>query len=328
MMRTDERRGDGWRTQAPRWQPLLIALVAAPLIAAGPRTGPARRARPPAGDWDKATAGVFFADAFAELHGRRPDFRPAKTDPGPEPPHHDDEPGPATDGFTWSALVSGDTLVDEIKEMRDRVTPTVATPSTFKGGGYIDAQRAFSMLALAFGVIAAHDDDVRWKKDAATARDLFARVGFNCKVGTDQSLKESKLRVDDLATMLDGNPPQGTPDREDDFRWSQVAGRPPLMTRLEEAEQAIGAALASSGEFAKQLGRVVHEAEIVAAIGQVIHQPDFEDHDDDSYRGYAVGLRDAASGLRKACQDKDFAAATAAAAALSKNCTDCHGEYR
>ena len=327
MTRHDVHESDFGRARPRRWQPLLIVLLAAPLIAAGPRTGPARRARPPAGDWDKATAGVFFADAFAELHGQRPDFRSARSDPAPEPTPPD-EPGVAADGFAWSALVSGATLVDEIKDMRDRVTPTVATPSTFKGGGYIDAQKAFSILALAFGVIAAHDDDVRWKKDAATARDLFARVGFNCKVGTDQSLKESKLRVDDLAALLDGNPPQGTPDREDDFRWSQVAGRPPLMTRLEEAEQAIGAALASSGEFTKQLGRVAHEAEIVAAIGQVIHQPDFEDHDDGSYRGYAVGLRDAASGLRKACQDKDYAAATAAAAALSKNCTDCHGEYR
>ncbi|MFM8413744.1 MAG: hypothetical protein ACKOCX_03370 [Planctomycetota bacterium] len=322
---------DFGRIQPPRWQLLLIAMVAAPLIAAGPRTEPPRRARPPAGDWDKATAGVFFPDAFAELQGPRPDFlaaHPAQVVPGAAAGTSPGEPAATADGFKWSTLVSGDTLTDEIKDMKDRVTPTVASPSTFKGGGYGDAQTAFSMLALVFGVIAAHDDDVRWKKDAATARDLFARAGFNCKVGTDQSFKESKLRVDDLAAMLDGNPPQGTPDRDDDFRWSQVAGRPPLMTRLEEAEQAIGAATASSGEFTKQLGRVVHEAEIVAAIGQVIHQPDFEHHDDDSYRSYAAGLRDAAVSLRRACLEKDLAAATAAAAAITKSCNDCHGDYR
>lgn len=332
-MTTDHVHASGCpRKRGPLWLPILTAVAAGPLIAAGPRTEPPRRARPPADARDKAMSGVFFDDAFAELQGPRPDFlaaRSAPTAPGTAPGTAPPDPAAAAgDGFTWSTLVSGDTLTDEIKGMKDRIGPALASPSTFKGGGYGEAQNAFSMIALAFGVIAAHDEDVRWKKDAATARDLFARAGFNCKVGTDQTFKESKLRVDDLAAMLDGNPPQGTPDREDDFRWSQVAGRPPLMSRLEEAERAIGAATASSGEFAKQLGRVVHEAEIVAAIGQVIHQPDFEHHDDDSYRGYAVGLRDAAANLRKACLEKNHAAATSATAAISKSCNDCHGDYR
>jgi hypothetical protein len=307
--------------------PLLLAAAAVASLAAD--AAPPRRARPPVADWDRATAGSFFDDAFATLQGPRPDFLSApKPIAGPalNPPAGGGEP--AGDGFKWSALVSGDTLTDEIKEMKDRVAPTVTTPSNFKGGGYNEAQKAFSMIALSFGLIAAHDEDIRWRKDAATARDLFARAAFNCKVGTDQSFKESKLRVDDLDAMLEGNPPQGKPDRDEDFRWSQVSGRPPLMTRLEAAEKAIGAATASAGDFTKQLDVVFHEAEIVAAIGQVVQQPDFEYHDDDSYLGYAASMRDAAVGLREACLKKDYDAARTAAAGISKSCNDCHGDYR
>ena len=309
------------------WLPLAVAVGAGVAAAAGPQ--PVRRAAPPPAVWDKAAAGVFFDDAFAELQGPRPDFATLRPLAAPVSPPGPSPTAPAGAGFKWSALVSGDTLTDEIKDQKDRVAPAVTTPSAFKGGGYQEAQKAFSMLALAFGLIAAHDDDgIRWRKDAATARDLFARAGFNCKVGTDQSYKESKLRVEDLEAMLQGNPPQGKPDSDEDFSWSHVSGRPPLMLRLEAAEKAVGAATAAQGEFTKQLDELVHEAEIMAAIGQAIQQPDFEHHDDDSYAGYATAMRDAAVRLRDASLQKDYAAAAAAAAAISKSCNDCHGDYR
>jgi hypothetical protein len=315
-----------------RWAPAArVGLVAAVLAAVAARadTQPPRRARPPAAGWDKATEGGFFADAFSTLAGPRPAFEAVA--PSAAPAVRPGEPPAAVGsgaGFKWSELVSGDTLTDEIKEMQHRLAVVVATPSTFKGGGYNEAQKAFSAIALAFGLIAAHDEEVRWKKDAATARDLFARAGFNCKVGTDQSFKESQLRVEDLKAMMDGNPPAGKPDRDEDFRWSQVAGRTPLMTRLEAAEKALGAVTASQGEFTKQLAAALHEAEIVAAIGEVIHQPDFEHHDDDSYSGYAGGMRDAAVRVRQACLKNDYEAARTAVGEISQGCNACHGDYR
>ena len=313
-------------TWAVAWFGIVVAAMGDGSHGADPK--PPRRARPPAAEWDKATAGGFFPDAFSSLQGSRPAFD-AVARPGTAVASGDGPAGvaPGT-GFKWSALVSGDTLIDEIKEMQRRVVAAVTTPSTFKGGGYNEAQRAFSLIALAFGVIADHDEDVRWKKDAATARDLFARAGVNCKVGTDQSFKESQLRVDDLATMMDGNPPAGKPDRDEDFRWSQLSGRPPLMARLEAAEKLLGAMTASQGEFSKQLPEAFHEAEIVAAIAEVIRRPDFEYHDDDSYLGYAAAMRDAAVRVRDACLKKDYQTARTAVGEISKSCNDCHGDYR
>lgn len=318
-------------------RPLLARLFLAGLavVAAAGATpqAPNRRAAPPT-TWDKATAGTFYDDAFGQLTGSRPDFaatsgRPvALPGPGGGTPPSGPAQGDTGGGFKWSALISGETLEDEIKEQRELVVPTVASPSTFKGGGYKQARDSFSMLALAFGLIAAHDQEVRWKKDAVAARDLFARAGFNCKTATDQGFNESRLRVEDLQLLLNGNTPKGKPDRDDDFKWSQTAARPALMARLELAEKALASQLSAEGEFKKSLDTLAHEAEIVAAIGEAIGLPDFEGYDDDSYLEFAHGMRDAAVRVREACQKKDYSAARSAAGEISKACNGCHEGYR
>lgn len=323
-----------WRMTVRRMLFAAVAITCAWGIVDGARAErgagkPHRRATPPSTPWDKGTLGNFFDDAFATLEGQRPSFSATRAVAAGASQPAAVADGPAGGGgFKWSALISEETLTDEVKDMKAAVAGASARPADFKGGGYDTAREAFSAIALAFGVIAAYDQDIRWKKDAVTARDLFARVGFNCKVGTDQSLAETKLRLADLEAMLDGGSPQGKADRDEDFSWHQVAGRPALMTRLESAEMGIGAAIASKGDFDRAVERLVHDAEIVAAIGEAIQQPDFEYHDDDSYRGYAATMRDAAVKIRDACKKKDYETARAAAGELKKSCDACHGDYR
>ena len=327
--------------QMNRMRPMLarvvVAACAAALAALGAPALPARaergrpaervRARPPA-SWDKATEAVFFADAFDTLDGARPDFAALATVGPPAPGPAPTGAVPRPTGTAWSTLVAPDTIADEIKDMGRRVTAAVASASDFKGGGYDEARVGFSTIALMFAVTAEHDGDVRWKQQAERARDLFARVGSNCKVGTAQSFAEAKLRVDDLAALLDGNSIEAAAEREDDFTWSQVAGRPPLMSRLETADELAAAATASPDAFKKQAERLLHEVEVAAVIGEVIQRPDYEDHDDDTYRGYAAALRDAALDARKAVAAGDYDAARTAVGALKKSCDTCHGDYR
>ncbi|NCA12486.1 hypothetical protein EBR56_11945 [bacterium] len=320
---------------------LLVAAGVLCLVARAP-AAPARierrppneivRARPPV-VWDKTTESAFFADAFATLKGSRPDFTTTAAPPQQgspaAPPTVAEASGAREEAtFRWSTLVSPDTLADEIKDMNRRVTAAVASASDFKGGGYDDARVGFGTIALAFAVIAAHDGDVRWRKDAAQARDLFARVGANCKVGTTQSFAEAKARVDDLGTLLDGAAIEATAERDGDFKWSQVAGRPALMARLEAADTLTAAAVASKADFTKQVEKLLHEVEMIATIGEVIQRPDYEYHDDETYRGHAAAMRDAAVRAREAAVKNDYDAARTAVGALKKSCDSCHGDYR
>lgn len=316
---------------------LTVAMV---LVMSAPWAAPLRveRGKPQARarahqptTWDKATEAVFFADAFATLEGERPDFAAAIARPAAAAAPQaaaSAAASAAAGGFKWSGLVSPDTLADEIKEMNARVAAAVTSASDFKGGGYDEARVGFSAIALAFAVIAEYDGDVRWKKDAEQVRDLFARVAANCKVGTAQSFNEAKARVEDLAALLEGSGVEAKADREGDFAWSQVAGRPALMGRLEGADGLAAAATASKEEFNKQVEKFLHEVEMVAVIGEVIQRPAYEYHDDDTYRGHAAAMRDAALQAREAALKGDYDAARTAVGMLKKSCDACHGDYR
>ena len=100
------------------------------------------------------------------------------------------------------------------------------------------------------------------------------------------------------------------------------------MTRLEAADGVVAAAVAEKDGFTKQIDRLLHDAEIVAAIAETIQRPDYEYHDDDTYKGYAAAMRDAALKVREACRRQDYDAARAAAGELKKSCDACHGDYR
>ena len=75
-----------------------------------------------------------------------------------------------------------------------------------------------------FGVIAEYDGDVRWKQQALGARDAFGKVAANCKVGTDASYNESKLRKADLEDLVGGASPDLKPN-PDDFTWGKLMDR-------------------------------------------------------------------------------------------------------
>jgi len=287
-----------------------------------------RQAAPSASECEGKAEEVFFADAFTALQGSRPDFGARGSAPTSKPGAAAADTGFQTNaGVRWSTLISEGTLTDEIEGLKSVAAAATSRPTDFKGGGYDRAREAFSSLALAFAVIAEHEQDIRWKHDAATARDLFAQIGFTCKVGTDQSLAEARLGVVDLESLLAGEGPRRQPGRDGAFRWSDVATRSALMKRLEAAEAAILAGVASGAEFADG-GRVLHEAEIVAVIAEVIRMPEFEDHDDDTYRGCSERMRDAALKLRDACEKHDAEAARAASSLLKTSCDTCHRDYR
>src|SRR5690606_7859631 len=104
----------------------------------------------------------------------------------------------------WSNTIEAETIEDEIKRLHKRLAEIVTTPGPFKSGGYTAARVNYNELALLFGIIAEYDGEIRWKAKASGLRDAFGRVAANCKVGTDQSYNEAKLRLQDLDELIRG----------------------------------------------------------------------------------------------------------------------------
>jgi hypothetical protein len=288
----------------------------------------AAEAAPPA-KWDSRVVDVFFPDARAMLVGSRPERNKAAT----KAANGNGEPqggnANSSGDKSWSKLISPETLQDEIKSLGPVLTEDVKTQQVYLGGANKRARRTLSVLAAAFAIINDYDGDVKWKKQAAAARDLFARAGFNNKAATENTFKETKLRSDDLASLLRGEtiaPPAAVEPKND---WSKVASLAALMPRFEMAqEKKIAPATASTAEFKKNTAQIVHEAEILAALAEIIAKPGMENAEDDKFRGFAKALQQSALDLRQAVNNANYESARAAAGAMKKACDSCHGDFR
>jgi hypothetical protein len=289
---------------------------------------PVKRARPP--KWSADVLDAFFVDAREKLVGQRPDYD-ARHDAA-SVADNVTPAGPAVDsrlpGAGWSKLIFADTIETEIKRLERAVALDVTTPSEFKGGKYQDCRRHFSTLAMLLAIAAEYDGPVRWQDAAAGLRELFSRAGYNCKVGTDQTYREATQRKQDLAELVNGSRPQ-VPPATRDADWRRVADRPPLMQRMKIAhEERLTNWLASEREFTQHREEIVHEAQLVAAIAEVIGREGFDFWDDEQYAAYARGLKRAAMDIGTAAEEDSFPRGREAAARMTKTCSDCHEGYR
>ncbi|MCI0335852.1 MAG: cytochrome c [Planctomycetes bacterium] len=305
----------------------LSALL--PCVAADAKesAGPAKRARPP--KWSADVLDAFFEDAREKLVGSRPDYS-ATTDvvvADSAPPAASDG-GATPTGAAWSNVIDAETIETEIKRLGQELAKAVTTPSEFKGGKYEDCRRLFSELAVLFAVAAEYDGDVRWKDSAPGLRDRFARAGRNCKVGTDQTFKESIQRKQDLSDLIAGSRPN-VPQAERAADWGQVADRPPLMQRLNIAhEERLTKWLANQRQFEANRDDVRHEAQLVAAIADVVGREGFDYWDEDEYAKHVRELRQAAADVSAAVELDNYEQAQKAINRATKACADCHELYR
>ena len=228
----------------------------------------------------------------------------------------------------WASLISNVTLEDEIKATKLEVDKVVGVPGKFKGGDYQSARLYFSTLAAMFGVIAEYDGDVRWKKQALGARDAFGKVAANCKVGTDASYNESKLRKADLEDLVGGASPDLKPN-PDDFTWGKLIDRSPVMQRLEIAlNERLKPWTSDATTFKENVDKVFHEAEIVAALSEMLMKPEMEDGEDEDYMNFSNSMKAAAREIVDAVKLNDADRASKAVGEISKACTECHEYYR
>ena len=318
------------KNRAVAWLALVVCLgnQCAVILAAERQRSP-KRAAPP--KWSADVLDAFFDDARERLEGERPDYAAAGTAAHAE---SDAQPASPIDGAraagstAWSKLIDAETIETEIKRLAQAVAQDVTTPSEFKGGGYQACRRHFSVLAVLFGIAGEYDSDIRWQDVSPGLRNLFARAGYNCKVGTDPTYQEATQRKQDLADLVRGSRPRAS-EAERSADWAHVADRPPLMQRLNIAHQdRLTKWLANEREFTRQRDDVRHEAQLVAAIADVIGREGFDYWDDEQYAQYARELGQAATDVAAAVELDNFEQARAAGSRMTKACADCHEGYR
>ncbi|NND96719.1 MAG: cytochrome c [Pirellulaceae bacterium] len=235
--------------------------------------------------------------------------------------------GAAEGGGIWTSLISPASIEDEVKRVKLHFDSIVTTPGAFKSGGYQDARLDLSILAVMFAVISEHDGDVRWKDQAAAARDLLARSAFNCKAGSTQVYNEAKLRKADLQDLVSGSG-LSSRDAEPQADWSMIVDRSPMMEYAEHLRDSLQDVTNNADTVKSNADQVRREAELLAVLGKVLIQEGMDDFDDEDYAALSKSMATAATNVVGALERGDTDAVRKSVGEISQACDACHEQYR
>lgn len=227
----------------------------------------------------------------------------------------------------WSPLISSTSIEDEVKRLRLEYDATVTTPGAFNSGGYQDARLTLTAMASLFAVINEYGGDVRWKDQAAVARDLIARTAFNCKAGSTQVYNEAKLRKADLQDLVSGGGISGR-EAEAENDWTMIADRGPMMEYAEMLIENLEEATRNEGTAKDEVDAVLRNAELLAMVAEIFVQEGMDEADDEDYVKLGNDMREASKELVAALKRSDWDAVTAGASLIRQKCDNCHAERR
>jgi hypothetical protein len=279
--------------------------------------------------------GVFFKDVGKQLVGPRPS--PASTkaaiandsrDTKIADPADPESNATPSQGKSWSARIQPASLEDLIKAAKRRLDGIVTTPAKFAGGGFKDARREFTLVTLLLGVIEQHDGQVRWKQSAKVGRARFARAAAGAKVGSSQAYSEAKLRLQDLSDLLNGTPWNAS-SGTDPLEWSDALDHGPLMQLLEFAlRENLTRATSTSQNLSESAEEAIQYAELIAAIGYVLGEPQMPNADDAEYTKWSRQMMEQAMAAAKAIRNQQPDEAKKQTGLIDQSCNQCHNAFR
>ncbi|MDM4016715.1 hypothetical protein [Roseiconus lacunae] len=285
--------------------------------------------RAPAPKFDAgSTRGIFFESVSDAISGQRPSLQSLRQTKTPAAAVAAGSTG-ATQAKAgpWDNLISATSIEDEVKRMKLHYDSVVTTPGPFKSGGYEDARLDLMVMSSMFAIITEYEGDVRWKDDAAAARDLLGRTAFNCNAGTTQVFNEARARKDDLQDLISGGGLRGR-KAEDGNDWASIADRAPLMQYAEALNDQLREATGDQAMVESEPGDVRRPAELLAVLGRILVQEGMDEADDEDYRNYSKAMSDAALEVTRGLELKDYGMISKGVGNIMQSCDACHADYR
>ncbi|MGB1817576.1 MAG: hypothetical protein ACPHJ3_19580, partial [Rubripirellula sp.] len=178
-----------------------------------------------------------------------------------------------------------------------------------------------------FAVINQHSGEVRWKDQAAAARDLISRTAFNCKAGSTQVYNEAKLRKGDLQDLVAGSG-LSSKDAEPETDWTMIADRSPLMEYAELVIESLEDGARDEGTIKKETDLVKRNSELIAVLGEILAQEGMDDADDDDYAKLSRDMSGDGKAVTAALGRGDLEAVRLGVSKIRQKCDACHEQYR
>jgi cytochrome c556 len=234
----------------------------------------------------------------------------------------------AGQGGKWQPLTEPIYLEDEVKRIKLHYDSVVTTPGRFKSGDFKIARVDLAVLATLMAVIHEYEGNVRFKQDAAVARDNLARSAITVAGGSDTVFNDAMQRKAELQDLISGAGLNRTAEAKPND-WSIITTRSPLMEYLQQLmDETLTSETNDAASVAAAIEDLKRSGAMVAVISEVLNQEGMEGADDGDYREFSNRMKQAALALQAALEQNDANAARLAVGEISKSCDACHEQYR
>lgn len=279
---------------------------------------------------------VFFDDplAVAQQQGTvvpaTPTDNPAvavnETPPEtPEPEPMPEEPKVAE--VPWEEIIPMEYLDNEIKSIRNFLTPTLQTVGTYNREYKKIPMQGNTMAALA-QIALNHPGDALWKDQAAALRDISYNLGGSAEAPGRASYDATTIHFENLLQIFNGSEPDLTEEPDPNLAFSDKADRGPLMRRMEDAFNWLSSNTPTPSAFVDVKEKAKHETIVLGALTKVTGNESYLFADEPDYQGHVKEMMAAVEKMRKAIDNEDHESFRDGVSTLTKKCAECHTDYR
>jgi len=228
--------------------------------------------------------------------------------------------------LAWSDYIPAETLQDEIKKARNRLTASLGSQGTYNGNYKVIAVDGAVIAALA-GIAIEHSGDVSWKTNAPYIR----KFGFELSEAAGglgkESYEKSKTAFEKITAVFNGSIPADAGEAAPKQPFHEVADRGGLMKRIEQAKNWMRDNINTEAKLKGDADAILHEALIISTLGKVVTTEGYSNTDEEDYQQYADALINGAKDAATATKDQSFEKFTQAMDKVNKSCDQCHANY-
>lgn len=232
-------------------------------------------------------------------------------------------------GGEWEAVVSAPVIEAESKKIRNDLTAQMQTVGTYNGN-VKTIQMEGSVLAALGGIAAAHPGDIPWKDKAPIVRDLGTKIEEGAQELGRKGYDATQPPYEQFIVVMNGSEPAGLEPPEPNAPFAEKASRSGLMQRMKLAHDWLTKNINTEERFkdAANKEQIVHEAQILGALAQVIATPEYDSATEAEYQNEALGMVQDSRDAVQAHSDGGFEKFQGALDRMTNRCNNCHQGFR
>lgn len=249
------------------------------------------------------------------------DTEPETSEPEPMPEE------PKTAEIKWEDIIPMEYLDNEIKSIRNFLTPTLQSVGTYNREYKKIPMQGNTMAALA-QIAMSHPGEALWKDQAAALRDISYNLGGSADAPGRAGFDASTIHFENLLQIFNGSEPDLTEEPDPALSFSDKADRGPLMRRMEDAFNWLSSNTPTPSAFVDVKEKAMHETIILGALTKVTGDESYLFADEPDYQGHVKEMMTAIEQMRKAIDNEDHDSFRDGVSTLTKKCAECHTDYR